>query len=142
MTTLARRTSNSWNDLLDWLESGPALGVRKLTHGIRVEDFAEEGAYVLRAEMPGVDPDKDVEVAVTGDILTITGRRQEEEHDKDHSEFRYGSFSRSVQLPPGCDPSDVVATYKDGVLEVRVPMGQAPRQVTKVPVQRSEPDTG
>ena len=97
---------------------------------------------MLRAEMPGVDPDKDVEVAVTGDILTISGRRQEEEHDKDHSEFRYGSFSRSVQLPPGCDASDVVATYKDGVLEVRVPMGQAPRQVTKVPVQRSEPDAG
>jgi HSP20 family molecular chaperone IbpA len=137
MTTLARRTSNTWGDMLDWIESGPALGFPGLSHTIRVEDFEEDGTYVLRAEMPGIDPDKDVEVGVSGDVLTISGRRQEEERDKKHSEFRYGSFTRSLRLPPGSDRSGIVATYENGVLEVRVPVGDARAEVTKVPVQRS-----
>jgi HSP20 family molecular chaperone IbpA len=123
--------------MLDWIESGPALGFPGLSHTIRVEDFEEEGKYVLRAEMPGVDPDKDIEVDVSGDVLTISGRRQEEERDKNHSEFRYGSFSRSLRLPPGSDRSSIAATYENGVLEVRVPVGDARAEVTKVPVQRS-----
>ncbi|QWZ06690.1 Hsp20/alpha crystallin family protein [Nocardioides panacis] len=137
MATLARRTSNTWGDMLDWIESGPALGFQGLSHTIRVEDYEEDGTYVLRAEMPGIDPDKDVEVGVSGDVLTISGRRQEEERDKNHSEFRYGSFSRSLRLPPGSDRSSIAATYENGVLEVRVPVGDARAEVTKVPVQRS-----
>jgi HSP20 family molecular chaperone IbpA len=136
MATLARRTPTTWGEMLDWLESGPNLALKGL-HGIRVEDFEEDGTYVLRAELPGVDPDKDIEVEVVGDVLTITGRRQEEERDKNHSEFRYGSFTRSVRIPPGCEPSSVAATYDNGVLEVRVPIGEPQQQVTKVPVQRS-----
>lgn len=137
MATLARRTPTSWGEMLDWLESGPNLALRGLTHGIRVEDFVEDDTYVLRAELPGVDPDKDIEVEVTGDVLTITGRRREESRDKNHSEFRYGSFTRSVRIPAGCDPSEVAATYSNGVLEVRVPIGEARQEVTKVPVQRA-----
>ena len=137
MATLARRTPTSWGEMLDWLESGPNLALKGL-HGIRVEDFVEEGSYVLRAELPGVDPEKDIEVEVIGDVLTITGRRQEEERDKNHSEFRYGSFTRSVRIPAGCDPAAVAATYSNGVLEVRVPIGEARQVVTKVPVQRTE----
>ena len=138
MGTLARRPPSSWGDMLEWLESGPTLALRGLTaQGIRVEDFVEGSTYVLRAELPGVDPDKDIEVEVTGDVLTIRGRRQEEKRDKNHSEFRYGSFTRSVPLPAGCEPSAVAANYSDGVLEVRVPMGEARQEVTKVPVQRS-----
>ena len=137
MATLARRTSNTWGDMLDWIESGPALGFPGLSHSIRVEDFEEDGTYVLRAEMPGIDPDKDVEVGVSGDVLTISGRRQEEERDKNHSEFRYGSFSRSLRLPPGSDRAAIAATYENGVLEVRVPLGEARTEATKVPVQRA-----
>ncbi len=137
MVTLARRRGNTWGDMLDWIESGPALGFPGLTHSIRVEDFEEDGTYVLRAELPGVDPDTDIEVGVSGDVLTISGSRQEEERDKNHSEFRYGSFSRSVRLPPGSDRTSIAATYDNGVLEVRVPVGEARSEVTKVPVQRA-----
>ena len=136
MATLARRTPTSWGEMLDWLESGPNLALKGL-HGIRVEDFVEEGSYVLRAELPGVDPEKDIEVEVIGDVLTITGRRQEEERDKNHSEFRYGSFTRSVRLPGGAKKSEVTATYDAGVLEVRVPVGDVSQETTKIPVQRA-----
>ena len=138
MATLARRTPSSLGDMLDWLESGPDLALRGLTHDIRVEDFVEDDTYVLRAELPGVDPAQDIEVKVTGDVLTITGLRREEEHDKGYSEFSYGSFTRSVPLPAGCEPSAVAATYSDGVLEVRVPIGTTGQSVTKVPVQRTK----
>ena len=136
MSTVARR-SNPVSEMLDWLESGPGLSLRTMGNYIRVEDFTDEGTYVLRAELPGVDPDKDIEVTVEGDILTVHGERREEERDKNHSEFHYGSFSRSVRLPRTAKAEDVKATYRDGVLEVRLPLGQEPATATHVPVQRS-----
>ena len=134
--TPAPGTGDTWGDMLDWIESGPD-GFPGPTHSIRVEDFEENGTYVLRAEMPGIDPDKDVEVGVSGDVLTISGRRQQVERDKSHSEFRYGSFRRSLRLPPGSDRGAMTATYENGVLEVRVPVGEGRGDVTQVPVQRA-----
>ena len=137
MSTVARR-SNPVSEMLDWLESGPGLTLRGMGNYIRVEDYVDDGTYVLRAEMPGVDPDKDIEVMVEGDILTVHGERREEERDKNRSEFHYGSFSRSVRLPRTAKADDIIATYRDGVLEVRLPMGPEPKAATHVPVQRSE----
>jgi HSP20 family molecular chaperone IbpA len=139
MATVARR-GGPVADMLDWLESSAGIGIRGLglSPYVRVEDFTEEGTYVLRAELPGIDPDKDVELKVEGDMLTIRGERREEHKEKNHREFHYGAFSRSVPMPAGVKPEDVVATYKDGVLEVRVPARTveeaAPR---KIPVQRA-----
>ena len=92
--------------MLNWLEAEPPLGVRGfgLAPYIRIEDFVEDGIYVLRAEMPGIDPDKDVEIHVSDHTLRLRAeRRQETTVDKKghyRSEFRYGSFTRSVPLPP------------------------------------------
>lgn len=138
MATVAHRGPVA--DMLDWLESSAGIGIRGLglSPYVRVEDFTEEGTYVLRAELPGIDPDKDVELKVEGDMLTIRGERREEHKEKNHREFHYGAFSRSVPMPAGVKPEDVVATYKDGVLEVRVPARAeketAPRTI---PVQRA-----
>lgn len=137
MSTLARRT-NPLSDMLDWLESETSFYPRDTTHYIRVEELEEDDAYVVRAELPGVDPDKDIAITVSGDVLTIEGHRQEEQKDKRHSEFRYGSFTRALRLPPGADPEQVSAGYADGVLEVRVPLGEVKPAVTTIPVQRSE----
>ena len=87
---------------------------------MRVEDYIEEGRYVLRAEVPGIDPDKDVEITIDNGVLTVKAERREEKKEGGRSEFRYGSFSRSATLPTGADPDDVTATYGDGILEVRV----------------------
>ena len=108
---------------------------------LRVEEVLDEGTLVVRAELPGIDPDKDVDISVANGVLRIRAERQEksEEKKKDsyRSEFRYGSFARSISLPAGATESDVSASYTDGVLEIRVPVGkdEGP-DVVKVPVSR------
>ncbi|NYH84066.1 Hsp20/alpha crystallin family protein [Actinopolymorpha cephalotaxi] len=122
---------------MDWLEGDllPAPFLRPLTgrHPVRVEDYLEEGTYVLRAELPGVDPDKDVEITVDEGMLTVKAERREE----GRSEFHYGSFARTVPLPTGADESDVRASYSNGILEVRVGVRKAARPEPKhIPVSR------
>ncbi len=108
---------------------------------MRVEEYEDEGTLVVRAELPGIDPEKDVEISVVDDVLTIRAERQEEsehkEKDSYRSEFRYGSFFREIALPAGSRESEVRATYRDGVLEVRVPMGTVEKApAVKIPVNR------
>ena len=140
MTKDVSRVSNPFAEMLDWFDSGAPFGLRSfgLTPYVRVEDFVEGDTYVLRAEMPGIDPDKDVTVSVDGDTLTIRGERREEEKDKHHREFHYGSFTRSVTLPRGVKAEEITASYTDGVLEVRVPKAAEESSAVKVPVRRQE----
>ena len=107
---------------------------------IRVDEFEQEGELVVRAELPGIDPAKDAEITVQPGLLTIDvhreERKEEERPDGYRSEFRYGSFHRSVPLPDGVADADVKASYKDGILEIRLPVKEnAPGPVT-VPVER------
>lgn len=136
MSNVAVRASNRFADMLDWIESGPSLAMRDSDHFVRVEDFTRDDKHVIRAELPGVDPDKDIKLTVEGDYLTIHGERREEKVEKNHSEFRYGAFSRTVRLPHGFDESSVSATYEDGVLEVCVPMAQS-ETPKEIPVKRA-----
>jgi HSP20 family molecular chaperone IbpA len=113
-------------DLFDWTGEpwAPAL---PFTAGrtFRVEDYLQDGNYVLRAELPGVDPDEGAEVTVEGRTLTICAERREE-HDEPHRcEFRYGSFTRSVTLPEGADTEHITARYDKGILEITVPVAEA-----------------
>ena len=111
---------------------------------LRVEEYQEDGARVIRAEMPGIDPDKDVEITVDNGVLHISAERKAEEKSetKDYArrEFRYGMFSRAISLPQGCVETDVKATYKDGILEIRVPAPVV--EAKKVDVQRIPVTTG
>jgi HSP20 family protein len=140
MTSVARHSPSPVADMLDWLESGPALGLRGfgLAPYVRIEDYMDEGTYVLRAEMPGIDPDKDVSLDIEGDMLTISGERHEEQKDKNRHEFHYGSFTRSIPLPRGVRTEEIKATYVDGVLEVRVPSVLQARKPVKVSVERKD----
>ncbi len=105
---------------------------------IRVDEFREGDSLVVRAELPGIDPDKDVELTVSDGMLHIVAERREQEHHERKGyrrrEMRYGSFSRSLPLPSGVSESDITATYKDGILEVRIP---APKEsATRVPIAK------
>jgi HSP20 family protein len=110
---------------------------------LRVEEFVDEGTLVLRAELPGLDPDKDVELSIVDGVLHIRAERTEKTEKKVEgtyrSEFRYGSFVRSVALPDGVDVDAITATYNDGILEVRTPLPVPAEKppVTKVPVTRT-----
>ncbi len=92
---------------------------------IRVEEFRDDGTLVIRADLPGIDPDKDVELTVSDGILHIEAERREEEKREEkgyvRQELRYGSLSRSLPLPEGVTEADITATYKAGVLEIRIP---------------------
>jgi HSP20 family protein len=127
MTTPARRERPMFAELVDWLEGGfpPLMRPFAGSHVMRVEDYVEGEQYVLRAELPGIDPDQDVEITVDNGVLTIKAERREEKKEGGRSEFRYGAFSRSVTLPTEADEDAVTATYGNGVLEVRVGMKAA-----------------
>ena len=112
------------------------------TGWVRVEEFRDDDTYVMRTELPGVDPDKDVEIAVEDDTLHVRAEKEEKTENtaKDgyRTEFRYGSFVRDMRGPHGTKAEDVKATYKDGMLEIRVPLKTEPEAApAKVTVKRS-----
>ena len=113
----------------------------ELDSWLRVEEYQEQGSLVVKAEVPGIDPARDVEITVTGTQLNISVRREEKSEHKSkhgyHSEFRYGTFSRTVTLPSGVNQDDVRASYNDGVLEVRIPISDEPNSPTRrIPITR------
>jgi HSP20 family molecular chaperone IbpA len=124
MTGVARRERPRFGELFDWLEGEFPPVFRAFGGGqmMRVEDYVEGGQYILRAELAGIDPDKDVEVTVRDGVLSVKAERREEKREGQRSEFRYGAFARTISLPAGADENDVTATYKDGILEIRVGM--------------------
>lgn len=97
---------------------------------LRVEEYREAGSLVVKAEAAGIDPDNDVDITLAGSQLQITVRREEKTEHKEkegyRSEFRYGSFSRTVNLPAAVNQDDIRASYNDGVLEVRIPLPEEP----------------
>jgi HSP20 family protein len=99
-----------------------------------VEGCEEDGQWVIRVALPGIDP-KDVEVSLAQNQLTIKGQRQQASETNQNSyfarELNYGRFERSFTLPEGVDMSKVAARYTNGMLEVRVPkpVAEAPRKV-------------
>ena len=86
-----------------------------------------ENEVVLNFELPGVS-EKDVALSITGDLLTLKGERTVNREFKDdnayHAERVYGKFERSVQLPMPVQSEKVKATYRDGVLEVKLPKAE------------------
>lgn len=107
---------------------------------LKVEEFTDAGTLIVRVELAGINPDKDVEVTVTGGMLHIraerTAKKEHTSKDRYRSEFRYGTFERDVLLPEGATADDVSASYTDGILEVRVPVPKAAiPEATKVAVK-------
>jgi HSP20 family protein len=108
---------------------------------IRVDQFHDGPTEVIRAELPGVDPAKDVELTVTDGMLRIHAERRVEEKTEERDyvrhEMRHGTLTRTLPLPEGVSGSDITATYKDGILEIRIPVPTRPQpeptriQITK-----------
>jgi HSP20 family protein len=98
----------------------------------RIEAFQKDNQFIVRAELPGLKKE-DVKVNVTDDSITIEGERKHEfEEDRGgvfHTERSYGSFYREIPLPEGAIGDKAEATFKDGVLEVK--LDAPPREVTR-----------
>lgn len=120
MTTMTRFTAAPSPEIFNWLQSALMFNGR---YPVAVEEFTDDHGYVLRAELPGRAP-QDISVTVAGGNLTITAKRDQDKHDGQHSEFRYGGSSRTVSLPAGVKPTEISASYDQGILEIRVPLNQ------------------
>ena len=117
---LHRDPKTLFPDLVDWFEE-PFLTLRPyLAQSIKVEEYVEGDHYLIRAELAGIDPEKDVQVTVGSGYLTIHAERSDKIEGKHRSEFRYGSFSRTLTLPVNADEDAVTASYRDGILTVSV----------------------
>jgi HSP20 family protein len=94
-----------------------------------------DDAIVLKAELAGMDP-KDINIEVQDNVLTVSGERRFEEEVKEDRfyriERRYGSFSRSLALPPTADEGKVDAKYDNGLLQVTIPKAEIakPKKIT------------
>jgi predicted unusual protein kinase regulating ubiquinone biosynthesis (AarF/ABC1/UbiB family)/HSP20 family molecular chaperone IbpA len=130
-------------DLADWLEA-PWTGPPPFLAGqvFRLEETIRDDRYVIRAELPGLDPDNDIEVTVDGRILTIRAERRRQDNGPYRSEFRYGSLARAVRLPARVDAADVTARYDKGVLEVSVPVRAIKPEGTRIPVENADAAPG
>lgn len=104
-----------------------------------VDVYEKDNQIVVTAEIPGMSK-KDVEVDLTDSTLTIRGTKKKEEEIKDkgyyHSERSYGAFARTISLPAEVKAEGAKASFKEGVLEVRLPKTATPKQKPlKVAVQ-------
>jgi len=142
MTGLAHREYAGLSpDLFAWLE-GPFVAARPVAaQAMQMEEYVANGRYVIRAELPGVDPAKDMEVSVAKGILTIRAERHEDLQGQHRSEFRYGTFSRHLPLPVTADANDMKASYHWGILQVSIGLHDADdgRTGRRIPVQTTAP---
>ncbi|KAA5826070.1 Hsp20/alpha crystallin family protein [Saccharopolyspora hirsuta] len=132
MTSLLPRPSMGLADIFQMFESEWPFGER---HAMRVETFTEGDEFVIRCELPGVNPDEDIHINVEGNQLKINAERKHEERTERHSEFYYGTYSRSMLLPMSCNTDEIKAEYEAGILTIRMPRRET--EVSKeIPVSR------
>ena len=118
----ARQSTGTPVSIADWAGS-PLSTVHHLAaqpQPIPIEQFPDGASYVLRLEVPGVDPADGLAVSVDAGTLTVQAERPDSAPAGRQSEFRYGSLARRVPLPPGADADAVSASYHNGILTVRI----------------------
>ena len=89
---------------------------------IALEQYPDGNCYVFRMEIPGIDPERDLQVSVQTGILSVQGIRRDEPPVRRDSEFRYGTYARHLALPLGANVHDVAASCRNGILTVRIGM--------------------
>jgi HSP20 family molecular chaperone IbpA len=139
MTTVERQRAKSlFPEIADFFAgfpSWPSLRPMFDTNLMRLEDELTDDKYMVRAEIPGVDPDKDIEITVQDGRLTIRAERQEKKETNGRSEFNYGSFVRTVSLPSSADEENITADYDKGILTVSVPLRETQPSPKRIEVK-------
>jgi len=121
-------------------ETAPFRAFEKPLTVPAVDVVEDDKSFRINAELPGID-EKDVEIGVSGDMLTIKGEKSENKEEKDKnyflSERRYGSFQRSFQLPDGVDRDKIAASFEKGVLTITLPKtSQAVKEQRKIAISK------
>lgn len=118
-------------DLFEWFDPEPLV---RPGHMIRIEDRLSETEYLVRAELPGCDPQKDIQVNIEHGMLMIKCEREEQKQEHDRTEFRYGQLQRIIRLPGNAVEPKIAAKYDKGVLEVKVPLAEHKPAGRQVPI--------
>src|SRR3982074_3414525 len=102
---------------------GPEEALTTTSFAPPVDIYEDEHTITLKLEVPGID-EKDIDVRVEGNTLTVHGERKIEKEEKEENfrrvERQYGSFTRTFTLPPTVETDNVSATYDKGVLKVKL----------------------
>ncbi len=138
MTTLTLR--RRFDPFAEFDSHFRSVAVPEIGMGFRpAAEVVREGQDALiRLELPGIDPEKDVTVEVENGALVVKGERCDERSEESNGrrlrEVRYGSFRRAFQLPSHVTDADLTATYDAGVLTVKVAGAYAGATPTRIPV--------
>ena len=116
-----------------------AGGMGMFTPSVDVKENEKE--FIIKAELPGVE-EKDIEVTVANDSVTIKGEKKEEKEDKDknyyYMERSYGSFSRVIPLEAEIESTKAEARFKNGILDIKIPKNQSAKaKGTKISIKAS-----
>jgi HSP20 family protein len=134
LSTLQRRMNRMFDDFFGDFGDFPlspfqALARKSEAFMPRLDIEETDTDITIKAELAGMD-EKDVEITVHEDVLTIKGEKKSEHEDKEGARYlterSYGTFSRSIALPAEVDQENIDASFKKGVLKVTLP---------KVPVE-------
>jgi HSP20 family protein len=109
-----------------------------------IEVTEQNGQLQVHADLPGIKPE-DVKVEVTNDSLVLRGERKSENEQRSggtyRSERRYGEFYREIPLPEGVNPDDAKAQFRNGVLEITVPIPEQVSNRRQIPIQSGDSGT-
>ena len=148
MTTLVRwepfrelaSLQSEMSRLMNGLFEGPGRPTQSWVPALDVWETDRELVYAF--DLPGI-PEEQIEIEVSDETLTVSAQREkvaEESGDRFYRfERRYGTFSRAVGLPQGADESKIAASYRDGVLEIRVPKPEEAKP-RKIALGNAKPD--
>lgn len=148
MTTLVRwepfrelaSLQSEMSRLMNGLFEGPGRPTQSWVPALDVWETDRELVYAF--DLPGI-PEEQIEIEVSDETLTVSAQREkvaEESGDRFYRfERRYGTFSRAVGLPQGADESKIAASYRDGVLEIRVPKPEEAKP-RRIQLGSSRPD--
>ena len=130
MDNLVRRTFGDFGSSL--------LGRRSEFWAPALDASVEGEELHVRLELPGIDPDADVEIEVENGVLHVSGERKSEQKTENggfiRREMQYGRFDRRVSLPDGIDAGNVRASYDAGILDIAIPLPEKPKTKVKVDV--------
>jgi HSP20 family protein len=115
--------SGRGHSLFDDRSWGSRLGMQEPS----VDLYEDQDRVVVKAELPGLSKD-DIQVSIADNVLTIKGEKKKEEEDSNKDYYRservYGAFLRTLPLPAEVNPEKVQATFKNGVLNIRLPKSE------------------
>jgi HSP20 family protein len=118
-STMQERMNRLFRD--SYRPEGPEDALTTTSFAPPVDIYEDEHNVTLKLEVPGID-EKDIDVRIDNNTLTVHGERKMEKEEKEENfrrvERQYGSFTRSFTLPSSVDPMQVIANYNQGVLKI------------------------